>query len=329
MNFLDKCSILTGVATSQNEIFVTIMNDGLAEERQQHAIPLFYKKDAWAFISDEPVLPWLVSGIASNNKSFSPTIFVGWGGQVLVIEGDKCYREAILRKDSSYVSIVRSVVAISDVFYAVGMRRQVYKRTSKSNWVEIDQGVQYLGERIDIGFNAIDGYGNTEIYAAGSNGELWLYDNNLWHEIQIPTNVHLHSLYCASDGYVYISGKLGVLIRGRYDSWEILDIDIKETIWDIHWFENKLYLITNTGIYFYIDSIIEKVQDELLDYKGFLRFSSSKDTLWVFGQKKIVQFDGLTWSECASIIPEDVFSSPILGFFNDDVLLSGSDYLEN
>ncbi len=328
MNFLDKCSILTGVVTLQNEIFVSIMNDGLAEERQQHAIPLFFNKEAWALISDEPVLPWLVSGIACN-KSSSLTIYVGWGGQVLVISGDKCHREAILRKDSNYVSIMRSVVAIGDVFYAVGMRRQVYKRTGESNWVEIDHGVVYLGDRIDIGFNAIDGYRNNEIYAVGSNGELWLYNNKFWQEIQTPTNVHLHSLYCAPDGYVYIGGTSGVLIRGRHDSWEIVDIDFKETIWDIHYFENKLYLITSTGIYFYLDNKIEKVQNVLLDYKRFLRFSSSKDRLWVFGEKKIVQFDGLTWSECVTVIPDDALNSSILGFFNDDVLLTGSDYLEN
>lgn len=287
MNFLDKCSILKGVATFHNNICVTVMNDGLTEERQQHAIPLFFNNDHWSLISGEPVLPWLVAGMASLDQSSSHIVFVGWGGQVLVIEGDTCHREAIIRQDSSYVSIVRSVVAIDDVIYAVGMRRQAYKRIRKNNWVEIDHNMVYQGDRIDIGFNAIDGFGSAEVYAAGSNGEIWCYDNQQWREIQTPTNVHLHSLCCATDGYVYISGKSGVLIRGRHDSWEVLDIDIKETIWDIHWFENKLYLVTNTGVYQYMDGVFEKLQDKLLDYGGFLCLSSSRDRLWIFGQKKL------------------------------------------
>ena len=329
MNLLDKCSIITGVATLNNDIFVTVMNDGLAEQRQQHAIPLFFKNNNWSLITGEPVLPWLVAGIASIDQSSSHTVFVGWGGQVLVVEGESCHREAILRKDSRHVSIVRSVVAIDDLFYAVGMRRQVYKRIRKNNWVEIDHDVVYQGDRIDIGFNAIDGYSCTEVYAVGSNGEIWRYDNQQWHEIRTPTNVHLYSLCCADDGYVYISGNSGVLIRGRHDSWEVLEIDVKETIWGIHWFEDRLYFLTNTGVYLYVDRLIEKIQNDLLDYGGFLRFSSTKDRLWIFGHKKIVLYDGLTWNECVSDLSDDVFSASTIGFFNDDVLLSGSDYLED
>lgn len=328
MNFSDKCSVLTGVAT-YNDIFVTVMNDALAEGRGQHAIPLYLKDDSWSLISAQPVLPWLVAGIASSAQTSSPIVIVGWGGQVLVIECDNCHREAILRKDSDYVSIIRSVAAIDDVFYAVGMRRQVYRRTENNEWEEIDHDVAYQGDRIDIGFNAIDGFGCKEVYTAGSNGEIWWYDDKQWHEVQTPTSVHLHTLCCAGDGYVYIGGKSGVLIRGRYDSWQILDIEIEETIWDIHWFKDKLYLIANTGVYLYRNGIFEKIQNELLNYKDFLCFSSSKDNLWIFGRKKIVKYNGVTWSECITDLSEEALAPPVLGFFNDTVLLTGSDYLDD
>jgi hypothetical protein len=91
----------------------------------------------------------------------------------------------------------------------------------------------------------------------------------------------------------------------------------------------KLYLLANSGIYLYIDGAIEKIQNDILDYGGFLRFSSSRDSLWVFGQKKIVQYDGSLWRECTTVISDDISDTPVLGFFNDDVLTAGSDYLED
>ncbi len=187
----------------------------------------------------------------------------------------------------------------------------------------------YQGDRIDIGFNVIDGFGCKEIYAAGSNGEIWRNDDKLWHEIQTPPSVHLHSLCCANDGYVYIDGKSGIFIRGRHDSWEIVDINIEETIWGIHGFKDKLYLVANTGVYLYRNGIFEKIQNYLLEYKDFLCFSSSKDNLWIFGRKKIIKFDGSTWSECITDLSEEVLSTPVCGFFNDAVLLTGSDYLDD
>lgn len=48
-----------------------------------------------------------------------------------------------------------------------------------------------------------------------------------------------------------------------------------------------------------------------------------------FWTKKIVQYDGLIWSECISILPDNLSSSPAFSFFNDNVLFSGSEYLED
>lgn len=328
MNFLEKCSVLTGVATLYNDIIVTVMNDGLAEQRQQHAIPMFFKNNSWGLLFAEPVLPWLAAGVACVAESSLQTVIVGWGGQVLVVENNHCRREAILRKDSNYVSIIRSLAVIDGIFYAVGMRRQVYRRASNGEWEEIDHEVLYRGDRIEVGFNAIDGFGYKEIYAAGSNGEIWWYDNLHWHQIQTPTNVHLHSLCCADDGYVYIGGKHGILIRGRYSSWEVLDTEIEGTLWDIHWFDDKLFLIANSGIYQCVNGIFHKIQHRLLEYKDFLRFSSSKDNLWIFGSKRIIKYDGLSWSDCMTELPEEVIIPDVLCFFNDTVLLTGSDYIQ-
>jgi hypothetical protein len=329
MDFTDKCSILAGTVTSSNKIFITVMNDRLAEQRQQHAIPLVFNNGSWSIIDVEPVLPWLVAGIASIDRPIPCVVIVGWGGQVLIVKNHTCKREAILRKSTGYVSIVRSVASIDDSIYSTGMNRQVYKRTERNGWVEVDHDILYQGNEVGDALNAIDGFNNIEIYAAGSNGEIWYYDGEHWHKIASPTNVHMHSLCCASDGYVYIGGKLGILIKGRKDSFEILETDIGKTIWDIHYFKNKLYLLTSNGIYLHTDGAFEKIQDDILSCEDFLHFSSSNEHLWIFGSKRIIQYDGLSWSKCTLTLSADTDNAPVAGFFNDDVLLSGSDYLED
>ena len=314
MDILDNCSITTGCIASKNKTFIIVMNDELAQKQEQHGIPLLFKNGVWFPVSCEPIFPWIGAGVTNLGEDSSSVVFVGWGGQALVVDGDTCEREAILRENSLNCSVVRSVVTIENSQFIAGMRREVYKRTKEKSWVEIDHDVIYQGDKIDIGFNTINGFNCSEVYAAGANGEIWRYDSKKWFEVQAPTNVHLHALCCASDGYVYIGGTAGVIIRGRYNDWEVLGFDTRETIWDIHCFKGELYLITNEGLFKYKDESFEKIQDDLLDYRDFLCISSKKDTMIVFGLKRIVEYDGTTWSECSYTLSDTCKDSPILEF---------------
>ena len=114
-----------GEHVSTEILLCAVMNDALAEQRRQHAIPLSLKNDAWSSIAGEPVFPWLVAGIAAIDQRSLQIVIVGWGGQVSVIDGDTCHREGIQRKDSKDVSIVRSVATIDNVVYEAGMRGHV------------------------------------------------------------------------------------------------------------------------------------------------------------------------------------------------------------
>lgn len=328
MKFTERCSIITGIAGRDDVALVTVMNDGLAEERQQHAIPLLYRQGRWRLAGEEKVLPWLVAGVASMFHSSLEFVIVGWGGQVLVVENQNSHREAIQRKDD-YVSIVRSVATINNAVYAVGMRRQVHKRHERNRWIMIDHGVASPGDEFAIGFNAIDGFDDDEIYAVGLNGEMWRRDKASWHQVHSPTNAHLHSICCSPGGRVYVGGKSGVFIRGRRDAWEFLDLETDETIWDLHWFEGELYAILGNGIYVVENERVRRVENEEVSDGDFHSLSSSEGKLWVFGRKKIIQTEGSSWKEVDCFLPDTFDDSGVLGFFNDDVLSSGSDYLDD
>jgi hypothetical protein len=313
MELLSKCSILNGFVSPEGKAFITLMNDALAAERRQHAIPLYLSDGGWSPVQEEPVLPWLAAGIASTDQQ---AVIVGWGGQVLVLKGNECRKEALARKDSMPVSIVRSVVAIGNAVYAAGLRRQVYTR-APAGWMAIDAGVVCQGNDNQAGFEVLGGFGDKEIYGAGLNGEIWRCDNGAWSEIQSPTNVHLHSLCCANDD-VYIGGRNGLLVIGRDERWALHDTGLDETIWDLHWFDNRLLLLTSSGIYTYQDDTTQKVQSEVTADGDFFRFSSTPHELWVFGRKEIVRFDGKQWHRQATEFHTGASSSPATAYLNGD-----------
>lgn len=327
MNLLDKCSVLHGVASLNNDVFIAVMNDSLAEERVQHAIPLCHQHNAWSSVPQEPVVPWLAAGLAEMMRPDRQMVIVGWGGQVLSVKNQACEREGILRSDHQAVSIIRSVSAVDGAVYTAGMRRQVHKKTDGSAWQEIDQGLVYEGEHFDIGFNALDGFDQSELYAVGLGGEIWQGHDNHWEQIASPTNVHLHSLCCGDDGFVYAGGRAGVLLRGRHHVWEILDIGITETIWAVKWFEARLYLVIGSALYSWDNHGLLPVRHEQMDAADFLGLSCSADSLWAFGRKMIFQYQDKTWRSLSSVMPDSELGSRLLKFFNDDVMKEGSDDL--
>ena len=252
---------------------------------------------------------------------------MGWAGQALVVENQTSLREAIQRQ-GDYVSIVRSVATIDDAVYAVGMKRQVYKRIGSGRWEAIDRGVVYHGDETAIGFNAIDGFDSDDIYAVGLNGEIWHRREDEWREVHSPTNVHLHSTCCAPSGQVYVGGRSGVFMRGRDDTWDCFDLDTEETIWDFCWFKHRLYMIVGKAIYKWTSESIEKIENDVVANEDFHSFALTSSELLIFGRKKIIKHDGFLWDELNYELPDDIGNRDILGFFNDDVLSVGSAYLE-
>jgi hypothetical protein len=326
MRIFENCSIVSGAAISHDECLITVMNDALATQRVQHSVAIMHLRGSWSFLTDEPVLPWITAAVTKMSRPSRAVVIVGWAGQVLVVENGGSRREGILRKDRLPVSILRAAAAIGIGVYAAGMSRQVYKRTDRNAWIEIDHAVVNTMGEFGTGFNAIDGFSESEIYAAGTNGELWKYDARNWHKIDSPVNVHLHSLCCAADGYVYVGGREGLLLRGRHDYWEVVDIGIDAPIWDVHSFGEDLYLIANGEVHRYVHGATSPV--ELVLPKGdFLKLSSADSTLWAFGRKKIVRFDGSAWSERPGDIPDADMTQDVAGFFNNDVLEQGSRFL--
>jgi len=148
--------------------------------------------------------------------------------------------------DPGNVPLTARVKCINDYAYSVGGGRSIYKRANLNHWVKLDNGFPQEEATRYQGFEDMDGFSETDMYAVGGHGDIWHYDGTTWIQEGFPSNMQLNTVTCAGDGYVYVSGMGGTLWRGRNSTWEHL-YDGSYTIpWnDVLWFEDKLWLASD------------------------------------------------------------------------------------
>lgn len=186
----------------------------------------------------------------------------------------------------------RSVSQIAGKAYAVGFNGMVYRLDKSDYWTRIDDGLPAT-----FNIDAIHGYTDSDIYAVGNNGNLWHFDGKNWQKHELPTNLHLYAVNCAGDGVVYVAGDSGVLMKGNKSIWEIVDHDAtEEDIWDLEWFNGKLYVSTLTNLYWLNGDQLEPVSFGKDKPKSFYQLSAAPGVLWSVGEFDIMSFDGQQWS---------------------------------
>ena len=156
-------------------------------------------------------------------------------------------------KITDFYGNLRTLSVIDETIFACGMGRVVLQREGKGKWKPI--GPKPTQDDADvIGFEDIDGYSRTEIYAVGWGGEIWWFDNGIWRRMDSPTSVNLTALCCAADESVYIVGHDGIMLRGRYDSWSVIDTDRKENLRDVAYYNGTIYVTTDFRILKLVDN---------------------------------------------------------------------------
>jgi hypothetical protein len=194
--------------------------------------------------------------------------------------------------------ILRCLSVVKDEVYAAGLGRQVFKRSVNGKWSRIDRQIaEPKGSENVGGFESIDGFDSSEIYAVGMNGEICRFDGAKWDVIPGLTNLILSKVLCAPDGTVYIAGQLGTLIKGRTYKWEILEQDgLDDTIWDLAWHGEKLWLSTINSLYVLQDDEIVPVEVDQEPDISFRYLASRDDALWSIGAKSLLLRKADSWT---------------------------------
>lgn len=277
-----------GAARYHDLVYILSKGKSLLEQDIAHASVICVDQGGWA---DAINTEWDTTAIAVAQSPSEKAVVVGEDGDVVTYVGGKSDREKITPDPV----MIRNARCIGGHVFACGMKRQVYKRVDEGKWV--DHSAPFPGGNVTAGFEAIDGYSDSEIYAVGWSGEIWEYDGSNWVDRGSPANLILSSVCCASNNVVYICGQQGVLIKGRRSAWEIVqwEDDVSVDLWDLCWFQDKLYVATMSNLYTLDGNNLVEVDFGEIETPTCYNLTSAEGVLWSIGRDDVASFDGKKW----------------------------------
>lgn len=291
--FTDIGSYVAGIPTQDERGFLVLSIDEPAVRNVPHCVVIAW--EAGAFLSTTQKGWSLADVVQVPPQQDERLLFIGSHGQYLEKDRDGERNE---RLSGPAIAIdrrgpLRCARAIGDCVYVVGGDRQVYQRTPAHGWRVLENGLPDGGDEI-VGFESVDGFAADDIYAVGLRGEIWRYDGSAWQNLASPTNRLLSAVCCAADGNVYGAGLQGLLLRGRRDIWEVLDVGrFPHDVRDLCWFQGALYVATSSRVY-RLDGTLLSPVDCGVDTAGKLAWTDR--VLWSIGAKDVVAFDGQAWT---------------------------------
>jgi len=165
-------------------------------------------------------------------------------GQVSVLGGGEEFPDEFIALGEA--PMTNRVKCINGHAYSVGSDRIIYKRTDIGRWELFAKLSEERHKNFDIadyGFQDMDAFSETDMYAVGGRGDVWHFDGKTWTQQGFPSNMQLGTVTCAGDGHVYVSGEDGTLWSGRLSTWRCIYEGGATIPWnDALWFEGKLWL---------------------------------------------------------------------------------------
>ncbi|HSN23357.1 MAG TPA: hypothetical protein VLS45_04190 [Methylomicrobium sp.] len=207
--------------------------------------------------------------------------------------GGNIFRDIEAKSARKRYGDIRSLGVVAGTGYAVGYQGSVYRfdRIEKK-WTIFDEG---LPSNFDI--EAIDGFGENEIYVVGFKGQVWQFDGSKWLHRPTPTEVNLNAIKCGGNGIVYLGGSRGELLAGRKESWVRIEHEItRENIWDLEWFEGALYVSTMLGVFRLDANGLKEVDFGADEPSTTYHLSEASGVLWSIGSDDVMSFDGRFWT---------------------------------
>lgn len=293
-HWTDKYSFVGAAILAKDTALVSLANDELSKGELPYTYYTVRVNGDWRDGGDSS---WdAVSNIVCDIPS-RKFLTLGPNGQIRILGAGYRQEENIYSSgiDPNQYGLLRGSRTINGKAYVCGMNRQVFRRDDTNNWIFLSQNVS-RSEDV-VGFEAIDGFSASDIYAAGWKGEIWHFDGGVWRQKDSPSNQILLDVCCAGDGSVYICGKNGTLIKGLNDQWEMLDLaPFVSDLWSICWYGEQLFLATSRELFF-----LKNNQLVAVDFGGDFpstcrKLVTGSGLLWSVGVKDIFEFDGASWS---------------------------------
>lgn len=285
---------VTGAVRFNDLAYVSTLDDSI-EPRIEHSHFYTWDQGVWGYAGGNH---WPTASMTVSLYPLQQMLAISPYGDVRLLGSGQQSEEKISTPEGNPIDRghLRQVRTIGQRTFAVGMGRQVYRRDGADHWTCLDQTIRpAIGET--KGFESIDGFDENDLYAVGWDGEIWHCNGQQWSQKESPTNLLLTRVLCAGDGQVYASGRRGLLIVGRSDAWQPIEQeDVTSDIWDLAWYDGKLYLSTMRGLYTLQGGSLVEVDFGDDTPATCYHLSVADGVMWSFGAKDIMAFDGNTWT---------------------------------
>jgi hypothetical protein len=296
-HWTDQFSFVMGALREAELGYLVLSNDEAAERKIPHALFVSWRPQEWG---NGGQVKWRAAGVGVTKHPLVQMVAVGEFGDALLIGSGDRHEEKITagKKSTADRGPLRGVRCIGDNIYVVGMDRQAYRREGANSWATIEQGLPSTGEGSPVvGFEAVDGFDERDIYAVGWKGEIWRFDGARWDRVDSPTNAVLVDVCCAGDGNVYACGRNGLLVIGRAGGWRVHEQQgFSEDLWSVAWFDGKLYAASMDTVY-----VLENRQLIVVDMgkdgaRTCYDLAVGPGRMWSIGAKDVMAFDGRSWT---------------------------------
>lgn len=246
-----------------------------------------------------PDANWDVVSAVRCTAPIAQHAIVGVYGDVRFIGSGDVHDELIRDGAHSPESdgLLRDARVIGGLVHACGMNRQVYRRVERDRWTSL---FQVPDERREVaGFEAIDGYGADEIYAAGWNGEIWEFDGRRWHARETGTNLTVVDVCCAGDGTVYALCHGRTLLAGRHDQWRIVPLDLPVDLWSLAWYGEALHACSMRDPFVFREGGFVPMPAAPERPETLQTLRVSPHGLVTIGPRHVCRYDGNAWTRLA------------------------------
>jgi hypothetical protein len=286
---------------TRNIISFTAQKPGEDDPLEPRETMLFFfnptrkKADQWA--ASEWDLMTGIHGCACHAPN-ERWVFVADPGEVYVVgQGDDGDEKPVTKKRAHFNAV--KCIAGGHA-YAVGLGREVYKRTGPNKWFSLaDAALKKLPRDLGrAGFRDIDGFSEKDIYACGGRGDLWRFDGKRWIDQACPTDANLEKLVCAADGKVYVTTNQSKLVIGRDREWRTVKIDaVGEALQEMVSYGSRVLLSTDATVFDVTGGKARPVDFGLPKMKLHTHLAAGDGILVVAGQREAHMFDGAKWTK--------------------------------
>ncbi len=207
----------TGDGSKDHTAYVLADYDPLTKKNTPNSSLFWWDKGRWA----GQELQWDAATVCCSTTPRNEILILGVERQVARIENGSLAEEKSIPTHSIAPSEMRRSKTINGRAYVVG-GHEIYRRENINQWKAVHSKLNpSLGD--EPSFEALDGFSDDEIYVVGWSGSIWYFDGSFWQQCESPTRENLTSIECAEDGWVYICGSRGTVLKGRKDTWGFVE----------------------------------------------------------------------------------------------------------